>query len=247
MEDLNDLALRNFKQYLQIPSVHPDVDYTKCVEFLKGQGQDIGLQLEVVYVKPNKPVVILTWLGERNDLPSVLLNSHMDVVPVFEEQWKYKPFNAEVHKGKIYARGSQDMKCVGVQYLEAIRRLKLEGIVCSRTVHVCFVPDEEVGGEEGMKLFIQTEDFKNLNVGVALDESLASENEEMILFYGEKCCWQFDLYCSGSTGHGSLLLDNTPGEKAAFLLQKFYDFREQQRTLLENHDNTLEYHHQQLL
>ena len=30
--------------------------------------------------------------------------------------------------------------------------------------------DEEIGGFLGMKLFIETEDFKNMNVGFALDE-----------------------------------------------------------------------------
>lgn len=46
-------------------------------------------------------------------------------------------------KGDIYARGTQDMKCVGVQYLEAIRRLKLEGVTLKRTLHVSFVPGNE--------------------------------------------------------------------------------------------------------
>lgn len=88
-----------------------------------------------------------------------MLNSHMDVVPVFEvfyqyfatikmakkhcflkENWTYKPFNAEIHDGKIYGRGTQDMKCVGIQYLEAIRYLKEDGVKLKRTIHVTFVP-----------------------------------------------------------------------------------------------------------
>jgi len=34
----------------------------------------------------------------------------------------------------------QDMKCVGMQYLEAIRRLKAAGVTCRRTLHITFVP-----------------------------------------------------------------------------------------------------------
>lgn len=34
----------------------------------------------------------------------------MDVVPVFEEYWIAPPFAAEIRDGKIYARGTQDMK-----------------------------------------------------------------------------------------------------------------------------------------
>jgi aminoacylase len=47
------------------------------------------------------------------------LNSHTDVVPVFEESWNWDPFGAEKVKDedgkyRIYARGSQDMKIVGL-------------------------------------------------------------------------------------------------------------------------------------
>lgn len=44
--------------------------------------------------------------------------------------------------GRIYARGTQDMKSVGIQYLEAIRYLKEESVLLKRTVHVSFVPGE---------------------------------------------------------------------------------------------------------
>lgn len=30
-----------------------------------------------------KPVAIITWVGQQPELPSLLLNSHMDVVPVY--------------------------------------------------------------------------------------------------------------------------------------------------------------------
>lgn len=43
-------------------------------------------------------------------------------------------------EGNIYARGAQDMKSVGIQYLEAIRRLKFNGQKNKRTVYLSFVP-----------------------------------------------------------------------------------------------------------
>lgn len=91
---------------------------------------------------PDKPVVILTWLGKDPQLPSLLLNSHMDVVPVYEQLWTHPPFGAEIdHNGRIFARGAQDMKSVGAQYLGAIHALKQAGVTAlQRTVHVVFVP-----------------------------------------------------------------------------------------------------------
>lgn len=55
--------------------------------------------------------------GLNEKLPSIVLNSHMDVVPVYPEQWSFDPFGAEIDEnGNIYGRGAQDMKSVSIQY-----------------------------------------------------------------------------------------------------------------------------------
>lgn len=104
------------------------------------------------------------------------------------------------------------MKCVGIQFIEAVRRLKNEGVTLKRTIHISFVPgiikkkkmksansnlniyffskDEEIGGHEGMGLFVKTREFQNLNVGVSLDEGMASANEIYPLYYGERSLWR---------------------------------------------------------
>lgn len=56
-----------------------------CVKYLQKQAGSIGLPAPKIYqCVPGKPIVIITWVGLEPQLPSVLLNSHMDVVPVFE-------------------------------------------------------------------------------------------------------------------------------------------------------------------
>jgi aminoacylase len=50
--------------------------------------------------------------------------------------------------------------------------------------------DEEIGGTDGMEKFVKTQDFKNLNVGFALDEGMASPNDEFLLYYGERSIWR---------------------------------------------------------
>ncbi|XP_060530070.1 aminoacylase-1 isoform X2 [Cylas formicarius] len=232
---LDAQAVNNFREYLQIPSVHPDVNYDGCVKFLRSQAQSLDLPVKIITLVTGKPIVILTWIGKEPHIPSILLNSHMDVVPVFEDKWKYKPFSADIDdEGNIYARGTQDMKSVGIQYLEAIRRLKLEGVQLKRTVHVSFVPDEEIGGVDGMKKFVHTEEFTALNVGFALDEGMASENDDFVLFYGERSIWHIHIHCPGTPGHGSLLLNGTAGEKVSYILNKFFEFRKQERQKLED-------------
>ncbi|XP_046984884.1 aminoacylase-1A-like [Schistocerca americana] len=229
-----DEAVTNFRTYLRIPSVQPNINYDECVNFLKQQAESIGLDFKVYSVTAGKPIVVLTWEGKKPSASSILLNSHMDVVPVFPDKWKHDPFGAEKDKdGNIYARGSQDMKCVGIQYLEAIRRLKKKNVRLLRTIHVSFVPDEEIGGIEGMKKFVTTLDFLSLNVGFAMDEGMASPNEEYVLFYGERSIWHLHIHCPGSPGHGSLILPDTAGEKVRYIIDKFMDLRQKEKEKLQ--------------
>ena len=74
--------------------------------------------------------------------------------------------------------------------MEAISRLKNAGAVSNkRDVHLTFMPDEEVGGDLGMKTFLTSDQWKGLNVGFALDEGLANPTEEFTVFYGERMPW----------------------------------------------------------
>ncbi|XP_061709940.1 aminoacylase-1-like isoform X2 [Cydia pomonella] len=223
----NDEAIQRFREYLRIPSVHPDVNYDECVEFLKRQANELQLPVVVHEIMPGKPVVVITWKGMEPQLPAILLNSHMDVVPVYKEFWTHPPFEAKISEdGYIYARGTQDMKSVGMFHLEAVRRLKAAGVRLKRTVHVSFVPDEEIGGEHGMKVFAQSEQFRALNVGFGLDESCPTTSTKVIrAFNGEKTNRQSKVTCRGNPGHGSLLLPNTAGEKLHYILDKFMKCR----------------------
>uniref|UniRef100_A0A1B6L173 N-acyl-aliphatic-L-amino acid amidohydrolase n=2 Tax=Graphocephala atropunctata TaxID=36148 RepID=A0A1B6L173_9HEMI len=231
-------AIAHFKEYLRIPSVHPDVDYDDCVTFLKSRATELGLPITVLELSPRKPVVVISWLGSQPQLPGLLLNSHMDVVPVFPEMWSRAPFSADTDsKGNIYARGSQDMKCVGIQYLEAIDRLIKANQKLKRSIHVTFVPDEEIGGQTGMKIFVESDDFRKLNVGCALDEGIASPDDSFQFFYGERSLWHVAINCTGTPGHGSLLHDNTAGEKIAVVIEKFMARRAEEKKKLKDNPN----------
>ena len=87
-------ATKVFRDYIRIPSVQPDPDYYQAVEFLVEQAQSLGLPYRTHECCPGKPILIITWEGSEPSLPSVILNSHMDVVPVFPEHWTYQPFSA---------------------------------------------------------------------------------------------------------------------------------------------------------
>ncbi|CAB3243377.1 unnamed protein product [Arctia plantaginis] len=235
----NDETVQRFREYLRIPSVHPDVDYSKCVTFLKTQASLLNLPVFVYELVPKKPVVVMTWEGLEPDQPSILLNSHMDVVPVYEECWTYPPFDAVISEdGFIYARGTQDMKSIGMMHLEAVKRLKDAGVRLKRTIHISFVPDEEIGSKDGMLTFAASEEFKKLNVGFGLDESCPNPIPKVITaFHGERTTRQITITCRGEPGHGSVVApgpDRTAGEKLHCIIDRFMTFRAKEKVKIDN-------------
>ena len=132
MADKENPSTTLFREYIRIKSVQPSPDYPACMEFLKVQAAALGLPYKITSCVEDKPIFIMTWEGKDTSLTSVLLNSHTDVVPVFPEYWTYEPFSAfKDDAGNIYGRGTQDMKCVGIQHLEAIRRIKVTYLICN--------------------------------------------------------------------------------------------------------------------
>ncbi|ODN03040.1 Aminoacylase-1A, partial [Orchesella cincta] len=231
-------AVTRFREYVRIKSVQPEPDYGSCIEWVKGQAKEIDLEFDLINFQ-QKPgfAVLLTWKGSDTSLKSLMLNSHMDVVPVDVSKWSHDPFAAfKDDNGKIFGRGTQDMKSVGIQYLEAIRNLKAQDFVPQRTIHITFVPDEEIGGTNGMAKFVETDEFRQLNVGFELDEGGPCPTEEFGLFYGERALWQIKITIKGNTGHALNFVEGTCVEKLQKLMNGFLTLREQEKEKLSDGD-----------
>lgn len=73
----------------------------------------------------------------------IVLSAHTDVVPVDGQEWSSEPFTPEVRDGRLYARGSADMKSfLGVLLAKAPR---LAAAQLTEPVHLALSYDEEVG------------------------------------------------------------------------------------------------------
>lgn len=226
--------MTRFREYIRVNTMQPNPDYVGAEKFIKDYGAEIGLEFSKIDVVEGKPCIVLTWKGQEPTLPSILLNSHIDVVPVFPEHWDHEPFSAhKTEDGWIYGRGTQDMKCVGIWYMEAIRVLKEQKYQPKRTIHVLWVPDEEIGGHDGMEKLIETEFWTNLNVGFALDEGLANPGPEYMLYFSERLPWWIEVTVKGAPGHGSQFLHETVGEKLNKVIQHFMTFRQENKSAME--------------
>ncbi|MBA0782764.1 hypothetical protein Gotri_000590 [Gossypium trilobum] len=233
-QDEQSQIISRFQEYLRINTSQPSPDYKKSTQFILTLAESLSLETQVIEFVQGKPLVILKWPGSDLSLPSILLNSHTDVVPSESSKWDYHPFGAHIDEnGNIFARGSQDMKCVGMQYMEAVRRLKASGFQPKRSLYLSFVPDEEIGGHDGLEKLAQSDVFKNMNVDIILDEGLASPNENYRLFYGERTPWWLVIKATGAPGHGAKLYDNSAMENLFKSIESIRRFRASQFDLVK--------------
>jgi aminoacylase len=154
-KDDADAAIARFTHFLSYETVSrtaPETGaYRECAEWLVAQLKLVpALQSEDVFLLPeapdHSPVVVARWRGLDELLPVILLNSHYDVVPVTDAWTKRAWGHWDRDAGRIYGRGTQDMKSVCMQYLEAVRHLSAAGFAPTRSVYLTFVPDEGTVG-----------------------------------------------------------------------------------------------------
>ena len=240
-------AIASLQEFIKFPTVSATAPHTgayeDCAVYIMQQLDSIGV-LSDIHVLPespsHSPVVAAHWKGLDESLPVILLNSHYDVVPAAVEDWTVPPFEGLRKDGNIYGRGTQDMKCVCIQYIEALRKLAALHYRPIRSIYLTFVPDEEVGGS-GMAAVLDSKLYKEELPGIALalDEGLASTDSVFSVFYGERLPWWIDVTATGPTGHGSRFIDNTAVEQLIELANKALAFRQGQRNLLfdSQHEN----------
>lgn len=78
--------------------------------------------------------------GEGDDYYAVL--AHLDVVPE-GTGWTHPPYEAEIHDGKIYARGAIDDKGPGMAALFALQAVKESGVQLNKKIRLIYGLDEE--------------------------------------------------------------------------------------------------------
>ncbi|KAJ3335024.1 adenylate cyclase [Gonapodya sp. JEL0774] len=207
------IPVSRYREYLRIKTVHPSPDYDGAIAFLRKYANEIGLPCDVIPVTPTKSMVVMKWEGQDQSLPSLGLTSHMDVVPVFPDLWDHDPFAAtKLPNGDIVARGAQDMKPLGIQYLEAIRRWRGSGY-------------EEIGSLDGMAKFVQTQQFRDLNLGFVLDEGIPNPGDGYNVYYGERAPWWLIVTATGPVGHASQFIPNSASVKLHHVISRLLEFR----------------------
>jgi succinyl-diaminopimelate desuccinylase len=131
--------------------------------------------------------------GER---PTLIINGHLDVVPVAAHAWSRDPFDPRVDDGRMYGRGTADMKGGVAAAICALSALDRSGWPRACDVVFHLVADEERGGRLGTRALLEA----GLIHG---DACLVPEPTDLQLCVAERGLLQGTLTIQGRPGHGS--------------------------------------------
>jgi len=150
---------------IEIPTINPPGEnYEEMTDFLEGECRKLRL-ITKKYVTPKTVLnkyrvsggskrvsLVANW--HTGASKTLHINSHYDVVPA-TDKWATDPFKAVIKKGRIYGRGSEDMKGTIASILFAVKALKDRGIKPGVNIQLSFTPDEEIGGRTGLGYLVE--------------------------------------------------------------------------------------------
>ena len=211
------------QELVSIPTINPPgEDYLKCAELLGNRFAKSGFSL--LYERANNTPgdseryprhnVIARIVGKHSG-PCVHFNGHLDVV-VAGNGWTVAPFEGVVRDGKIYGRGTCDMKGGLAASVIAMEAILEEGIDFPGVIEISGTVDEETGGYGGVAFLAEKGFFSKPRVDhVIIPEPL---NVDRVCL-GHRGAWWAEVETFGRIAHGSMpfLGDSAIRHMSAFL------------------------------
>jgi acetylornithine deacetylase len=172
--------------------------------YLAGAMQALGLQVKVDEVAPGRVNVIGRRAGGGGGR-SLMWNAHMDTVGLNGME---QPFTPTIRDGRLYGRGSQDMKGSLAAMLAAVKALNQAGIELDGDLLLTGVADEEYASL-GSDHLVQH---------YTADAAIVTEPTELGLAIAHRGFAGFEVETTGRAAHGSRYLD---GVDAILLMGRF--------------------------
>jgi acetylornithine deacetylase/succinyl-diaminopimelate desuccinylase-like protein len=221
-------ALKTLQAYVRINTSNPPGDVTKAADFLGDILKREGIEVTRYESGPGRSIVLARLKGNGTGGKSILLESHMDVVPTDPARWARDPFGAEIVDGRMWGRGTIDMKGIGTSYLYAFIMLHRLKVPLTRDVLLMFVPDEETGGELGAA-WMRKNHYDALDPEYVIDEGGFGSRDMFTagkLVFGisvaEKKIMWLRLRAEGVAGHGSQPHGQNPNEHLMRALSRLF-------------------------
>jgi len=194
-------ALIAFTQELvRIPSVHDPAtgrNEHAAAHLVADRMRAFGWMPELVEVAPGRPNVIATIHGGQPG-PTLLFEGHTDVVTEGDPaEWSHPPFGADLVDGRIYGRGTADMKSGLAAAMVAAAAFKRAGVALRGKLVVGALVDEE-DGMIGVRHLCTTE------VGRELDAAIICEPEDNELCLEQRGVVWARFRVRGKMAHGAM-------------------------------------------
>ncbi len=124
-------------------------DELPAAELLRDKLAAEGIDSQIFIPGENRGSIYAS-LGKQGARPKLLLMSHLDVVPVEDAgQWTHGPFSGDIVDGRLWGRGSSDMKQIVAAEAMALIILKRAGVSFKGELAFAACADEESGGAYG--------------------------------------------------------------------------------------------------
>ena len=136
------LAVELTQSLVRIPSENPNGTEAAIAAFVREWLAELpGVEVRLSEAAPARPNVIARLPGS-SDKPPLALVAHMDTVP-FGNGWQHNSTGGDIVDGKLYGRGSCDMKSGLAVAMTALAHAARSGRTPHRTLMVCATVDEE--------------------------------------------------------------------------------------------------------
>lgn len=190
-----DLVVELTQDLIRFPTVNPPGNELPAAQYLATRMEELGLEVELQELEQNRANVIGRLRGEGEG--HLVFTGHIDVVPPGGQEWQYSPFGGDLVDGRIYGRGSTDMKGGVAAIVAALAALKQSGFQPKADVIAACTYGEEAGmvGAKGMT------EKQSLTGSRYL---VVAEPSDLGVYVGEKGVLWVQVRALGRTAHGSM-------------------------------------------
>ena len=166
-----------------------------CADYLESLGLKPWLSHNADQSKANLFATIAAADGSTEG--GLILSGHTDVVPTDGQTWQSDPYRADIREGRLYGRGSADMKGFIAAVLAAAPAMVQAGL--KRPLHIALSYDEEIGclGAPVMIAELQKR-------GLTPEHCIVGEPTSMRMVVAHKGIHTFRCAVHGKAAHSSL-------------------------------------------
>ncbi|HEB88719.1 MAG TPA: acetylornithine deacetylase [Deltaproteobacteria bacterium] len=165
------------------------------IEFVADYLDQQGIAASLTYDDERRKANLFATIGPADD-GGVILSGHTDVVPVDGQPWSSDPFDVVERDGRLYGRGTADMKSFLAISLALVPEFKAHPLAVP--IHLAFSYDEEVGCR-GVGRLIDGMRESGIRPAVAI----VGEPTGMRLVNGHKGIHGFRTTVTGREAHSS--------------------------------------------